>query len=787
MFPAFRSRISLLREEVEAVDPDRGLALVRRSDGAFELLELRTRTRRVLPGARILRESADWHRMRNTSALFSREWVAVAASAEHIHTEARFKTEPANLVVAAWRVDEPSVPMLLHGRAGPRRLLGFVGPTLVILEFASREWQIRAHDTIVGWNLERDRVYGRNDPTKLWAAIHAVRVGAEAVTVLDPFRRPAGLWSRTEGKVIDWETLGVDFDAPEYVFPDGKTALAPWANDHEGPAIVSLSKLEPIVALEPPPWGWERGHLRRSAIHLLEGGRWADSGPVLVAALGDGHEGAPPIGIWRVDDGRFIHGVGPRGNIVTHDPVYASLGSPVCVHPDGRRILLAPQATRGGGVVDRSDDVEVWDLVDARRVQGLDSRVGPVRVLQLSADGRSVIASGDGGDDYESDLLEGVQLWAEGEVPTTTLAYDPHHPLRGDQPLERARVSGSTLAIDHGTLGAWTLGRDKVYATPKLGREALAAKLATWTRRGLALIHDDFELLEQVSARNPALEAEIRAAADPSAAMQVLADWLQAQGDPRGLPNAVALHPSHLLGPLAPWIDEFGLSWQHGLVMSAELVDPPQLAEFGDGPTMLANLLRLPACACLRTLKLSGSWLTHDELVTVLDHRSLDGLRELSLHAPYRQLALVGLRRFEWLERLMSTAWAKLGVVELPRLRELGIHTDFDVEQLIQTLTDSEMPELEMLELGLFGEGSMTEPLLAVLRAPKLARLRRLVIVGNSDSFDEHTAAALADSPAVAELETLDLRRVTQLHDQDQRERIREQLGPRLAGRSVLS
>jgi hypothetical protein len=781
----FRSRLSLLREEVEALDPDRGLALVRRSNGTFELLELRTRTRRVLPGARIQREAATWHRMRNTSASFSREWVAVAAAAEHIHAAAAFQTEPSNLVVAAWRLDEPSVPMLLHGSAAPRRLLGFVGHTLVILEYASREWRIPAHDTIVGWNLERDRVYGRNDPTKLWAAIQAIRVGADAVTVLDRFRRPAGLWSRTEGTAIDWNTLGVEFDAPEYVFPDGKTALTPWAHNHGGPAIVSLSELEPSVALEPPPWGWERGSHRRSAIQLLEGGPWTD--PVLVAALDDWHEGTPPIGVWRVHDGRFIHGVGPRGNIIIHDGVYAHLGSPVCVHPDGRRVLLAPQAVRGSGVVDRSDSIEVWDLVEARRVQGLDSQVGPIRLLQLSADGRSVVASGDGGDDYESDVLEGVQLWAEGEVPTMTLVYDPHHPLRGDQPLERARVSGSTLAIDRGTLGAWTLGRDKVYATAELCREALDAKLATWAGRGLALIHDDFELLEQVSARNPALEAEVRAAADPSAALHVLSDWLQAQGDPRGLSDAVALHSSHLLGPLAPWIDQLGLRWQHGLVVSAELVDPPQLAELGEGPAMLAGLLRLPACACLRTLRLSGSWLTHDELVSVLDHQALDGLRELSLDAPYHRLELVGLRRFEWLERLVCTAWAKFGSVELPRLREFGIHADYDVEHLVQTLSDSEMPELELLELGLFGEGLMAEPLLAVLGAPKLARLRRLVIVGNSDSFDEHTAEALADSPALEQLESLDLRRVTRLLEPDQRERIREQLGPRLSARSLLS
>ena len=35
-------------------------------------------------------------------------------------------------------------------------------------------------------------------------------------------------------------------------------------------------------------------------------------------------------------------------------------------------------------------------------------------------------------------------------------AFDPDHPLRGDQPLERLRALGLGFAHEQGTLGAWT-------------------------------------------------------------------------------------------------------------------------------------------------------------------------------------------------------------------------------------------------------------------------------------------------------------------------------------------
>lgn len=113
--------------------------------------------------------------------------------------------------------------------------------------------------------------------------------------------------------------------------------------------------------------------------------------------------------------------------------------------------------------------------------------------------------------------------------------FDPDHPARAEQTMQRVSVAGRKLVIERGTFGAWQVIREKRVLTP----EAIEDRLADARARGLVVERDPFAVLERLSARHPELEAVIDAIDDLDSAagreaLEVYADFLLSQGDARG-------------------------------------------------------------------------------------------------------------------------------------------------------------------------------------------------------------------------------------------------------------
>ncbi|WP_205633175.1 ribosomal protein L7/L12, partial [Enhygromyxa salina] len=126
-------------------------------------------------------------------------------------------------------------------------------------------------------------------------------------------------------------------------------------------------------------------------------------------------------------------------------------------------------------------------------------------------------------------------------------AFAPHHERRGEQVCERLSVIGVELLCTRGQLGAWG---HNVATRPGDGGlhallEAIDQHRRRWAASGLVEAGSEIEILSRVGARAPKLEREMAESDQDSGALAraaaVYGDWLQAQGDPRGLVGAAAL------------------------------------------------------------------------------------------------------------------------------------------------------------------------------------------------------------------------------------------------------
>lgn len=295
------------------------------------------------------------------------------------------------------------------------------------------------------------------------------------------------------------------------------------------------------------------------------------------------------------------------------------------------------------------------------------------------------------------------------------MAFDPRHPARGAQPLVRMRVTGSQLALERGRLDAWDASTidSHGFDTPEQLEAAIAAQCRAWTDAHLEFERDEIRLLDRVSAREPRLEHDIRAAADPSEALLVYADWLAAQGDPRGelapllqvdardeFEAALDRHALHLFGPLRDFVDHLTLEWRTGMV--ARVAMPPTLLHTHE-PVFesFRKLLALPVMACVRSLCLRGSWLAHGDAIAACPSEVLSGVRELELASgSYDRLDIADWRALERLERLeLAASHLRGGPLVLPRLRELCVSTRAVDHELIELFGAAALPELADFEL----------------------------------------------------------------------------------------
>ncbi|MCA9687892.1 MAG: hypothetical protein KC457_37385, partial [Myxococcales bacterium] len=119
----------------------------------------------------------------------------------------------------------------------------------------------------------------------------------------------------------------------------------------------------------------------------------------------------------------------------------------------------------------------------------------------------------------------------------TLIAFDPRHPARTRQPLERMRITGPVLEIARGHIDSWPDAdstEQRRFEDPASLRAAADAQRHAWQDAGLELCADLLAFVNRTSPRNPELEQQFREADDPTQVGLVLADWLEAEGDPRG-------------------------------------------------------------------------------------------------------------------------------------------------------------------------------------------------------------------------------------------------------------
>lgn len=312
--------------------------------------------------------------------------------------------------------------------------------------------------------------------------------------------------------------------------------------------------------------------------------------------------------------------------------------------------------------------------------------------------------------------------------------------------------------------------------------------------------------------RNAELERAIEANPDDTDAYSVLADWLQAHGEPRGelialmlagktaqAEQLIAAKPDYFLGPLAEHVktreyevrDAF--TWRHGFIHAARLSydsyatnDRIELAE------VLSALLTHPSGRYLRELSFGFNGDPNEaslqSLIDVIAREARPTLRKVHF-GDYRFAGggAVGMygndTEISWYSvGNLSNVWQalprvetvivqggsaesamagglELGAIELPALRHLEIRSGGLAVANARAAMGAKAPSLEHLEIW-FGDdmygGDTTsadvEPLLARTDLPQLRHLGL-----RNAMFTDELPELLASSALLRQITTLDL------------------------------
>ncbi|MFT3692722.1 MAG: hypothetical protein QM831_06255 [Kofleriaceae bacterium] len=278
--------------------------------------------------------------------------------------------------------------------------------------------------------------------------------------------------------------------------------------------------------------------------------------------------------------------------------------------------------------------------------------------------------------------------------------------------------------------------------------------------------------------RHREIEAAIDADPELPASYSVYADWLQAQGDPRGAVMAAAIaadgqpdadkvfaralkkHVHDLLGPLAPYAtaqkgnpDVFG--WRFGVIHRAYLHAQRQRPL----DAVLEQVLSHASGRFLVELSLSEKERIQ-EAIDVIARRAPASLRALRLWAvgnPKLEKvwpAVPRLRRLALEGRAME-----LGNVVLPELERLELVDSQMRAASGRVLARGQFPKLEQVRID-FGHGYMTgdatiDDVFELLARKDLPSLRNLALVHTR--YPRELVMELADSAMSRQIENLDL------------------------------
>jgi uncharacterized protein (TIGR02996 family) len=349
--------------------------------------------------------------------------------------------------------------------------------------------------------------------------------------------------------------------------------------------------------------------------------------------------------------------------------------------------------------------------------------------------------------------VEIEQIWRHA------YAYDPRDPARADQIVQRLRAGASELVIDEGQLGAMVDTAPQSFADERLAERRVLIEFERWRDRGLALADSEIAIVEALSERDLAIEAQLRDDPDDLAAHLIYGDWLQTRGDARG--QLIALqhareharasgapgstlaelegreqelrrrHASHLFGPLRGVAKAVVVRWSRGFIDAAFVGVGRGRGSLAPLQT-LADLLRLPIAARMTSLGLTSALLSRRQLEPVLCGSEVVAcLRELELGD---HVATAGsARATPSLNRLWS---------HLRKLHKLILHSDQP------PLHELHSPTLEHLELHMHG---LRDSYSRRFVPGRLPRLRTLVL--DFANAERVSPAAFADLLGLPELD----------------------------------
>lgn len=350
----------------------------------------------------------------------------------------------------------------------------------------------------------------------------------------------------------------------------------------------------------------------------------------------------------------------------------------------------------------------------------------------------------------------------------------PRYELRGERFWEITRT-GTTITIVSGNVGS--AGRK----TTKTGESDAAADalyehlIAQMEQRGYALAEAGApkaaKPASKAEARNPELEAAIARDPEDAAAYSVYADWLQGHNELRGeliaaqladTPKARAAaedllerHAWYFLGALAH-DPALTVTWQHGFIHSAEIVEPSGGSPGARNRTLEA-LLAHPSARFLIALAVDIEPGDAKATIATLARLAPKSVRQLELFARCELPSLGEL--FQACPELRQLEIAAhsfgCGALAFPHARRARFLCTALGGRAMRQLAGAHWPELERLDIY-FGEGSATfadvRPLLERADLPKLTHLKL-----RGAAFVGAICRALPASPLAHQLTVLDL------------------------------
>jgi uncharacterized protein (TIGR02996 family) len=356
-------------------------------------------------------------------------------------------------------------------------------------------------------------------------------------------------------------------------------------------------------------------------------------------------------------------------------------------------------------------------------------------------------------------------------------------------------LDGESFSTTYGKIGTSGQSTTKDFDDEAQAQDAYDKIVAEKVKTGYKLVSGG----PPVGKSNPELEAKILENPDDAAAYLVYADWLQAQGDPRGelivvqhslatKPESKASltasekklfadHAAQLLGPLAKDKERFeDVHWQYGFLKSVKVGVDYDAFESG---VRLARLIKAlvehPSARFLQELTFGPD--SNDDGETNYE-KSLEALvkaRPQALRSLFAaefdsedcELSWSHLGKVSGLysacpklrKLILRAGTMTLGEISLPELLEFAVRTGGLEKANIKSIGAAHWPRLERLEIwfgtsNYGGDGTIKDvaPILAATNLPSVKHLGLM-----NCEFTDDICKALPASKVLKQLETLDL------------------------------